>query len=609
MRGRGVLVMNGDTLETADLLAYLRDWVDHYPEDMFRPIERGEANPSQDRCAAHMARHVLRRIIVDVESGTVRAQAEGLRRVYRERGPGDCAPSVASVRRASSENREIEQRLRDEHDEILAGQLADALGIPALDSPGLDSPGQAVPLIRRVVANLADARKRIEALNSACDALEKAGSRGGNIVTDEVPNRPGWWWRLNGEIETPVEIYVPWDDGTKLCYRSADGPSLVDDGSRWGGPCTRARAEARDAELTDAHEVIRKMATAMLDAGQGCVTGDTFRGGDPVEIAEGVRDSAIALYHRVGDIYGDRVEGMEGAYGDAFDVIGAALDDLAIAYEGFDAASFDDGMEEAVANHAARLTEAHEGWEASAEACAGWYAEVVSMRRRVEDLQAEVRRMYAQSLAESQDASHFHCARCREWASSADGSDSPAGLCSACWCDVHELVDDEWTVPEALADLSAGLVEEVRTELAACGGWYAELVLMRGQVQRERQRAIEAQAEVEKLRAELAASREAVAEMNRRALARLPAEHSSVERMLCLVEKWRELGRGPGSAAALYRTHAEQLAAVIQRDALSQDKAARADRSDSDETDAHEDRKRADLRALAVDAAKTRGSE
>jgi len=60
------------------LVAYLSDWLIHYPEDVFEPVRRGETEVSPDRVAAHMARHVLRRIIADIEGGAVQATGAAL---------------------------------------------------------------------------------------------------------------------------------------------------------------------------------------------------------------------------------------------------------------------------------------------------------------------------------------------------------------------------------------------------------------------------------------------------------------------------------------------------------------------------------------------------
>jgi hypothetical protein len=63
--------------ELDEFLDWLRDWVDAYPEDIFRPIDMRDVGPSDytqeevlsiaSRNAAGMARHVLSRVLENAE--------------------------------------------------------------------------------------------------------------------------------------------------------------------------------------------------------------------------------------------------------------------------------------------------------------------------------------------------------------------------------------------------------------------------------------------------------------------------------------------------------------------------------------------------------------
>ena len=44
----------------------LDSWASNYPEDIFRPVAVGDPNPSSDRIAASMARHLCKEIKKDI---------------------------------------------------------------------------------------------------------------------------------------------------------------------------------------------------------------------------------------------------------------------------------------------------------------------------------------------------------------------------------------------------------------------------------------------------------------------------------------------------------------------------------------------------------------
>jgi hypothetical protein len=88
--------------------------------------------------------------------------------------------------------------------------------------------------------------------------------------------------------------------------------------------------------LTGVQATLSAVATALFDASQGVITGAKHQADSIERFAAAVRDDVLELYDTLRVIYGSAVEGLGGAYGNAFDALGAALADLASVFNALD---------------------------------------------------------------------------------------------------------------------------------------------------------------------------------------------------------------------------------------------------------------------------------